>query len=88
MTKKTSLIEYPCDFTIKIIGTKSSTFEEEIRQIIYKHFANGRAIEITTKNSKQNNYLAISATVHAKSQEDLDALYMELTKHPDAKMVL
>lgn len=88
MTKKTSLIEYPCDFTIKIIGTNSETFEKEIREIVYKHFANGREIEITCKNSKQNNYIAISATVHAQSQEDLDALYMELTKHPEAKMVL
>lgn len=88
MTEKTSLIDYPCDFSIKIIGTKSATFEEEIRQIIYKHFANGKEIKISTNNSKQNNYLAITATVHVKSQEDLDALYMELTKHPETKMVL
>ncbi len=88
MSKDISLLEFPCDFTIKIIGNNSKNFEQDIRDIIYKHFANGKEIVITCKKSQKDNYIAISATVYAKSKEQLDAVYMELTKHPEAKMVL
>jgi putative lipoic acid-binding regulatory protein len=88
MNKNVSLIEFPCEFTIKIIGNNANSFEQDIRAIIFKHFANGKEIKISCKTSDKNNYIAISATVHAKSKEQLDAVYMELTKHPDAKMVL
>ncbi len=88
MNKDISLLEFPCDFTIKIIGNNSINFEKEIRSIINKHFANGKEIVITCKESKKNNYIAITATIFAESKEKLDALYLELTKHPEAKMVL
>ena len=88
MDKDISLIEFPCDFTIKIIGNNLNNFEQDIRNIIVKHFANGKEIVINCNKSNQSNYIAISATVHAKSKEQLDAVYMELTKHPEVKMVL
>lgn len=88
MDKNTSLLQFPCDFTIKVIGNNANNFENDIRGIIYKHFANGKEINISCNQSQKNNYIAISATVYAKSQEQLDAVYMELTKHPEAKMVL
>lgn len=88
MSDKISLLEFPCDFTIKIIGSNSENFAESIKNIIYNHFANGKKIVIANKLSKNGNYLAITATVYANNKEMLDALYMELTKHPEVKMVL
>lgn len=88
MKKDVSLIEFPCEFTIKIIGNNANNFEQDIRSIIFKHFANGKEIRISCNQSNKNNYIAISATIYAKSKEQLDAVYMELTKHPEAKMVL
>lgn len=88
MTDKTSLMTFPCDFQIKIIGKNTAAFETDIIHIIRKHFSNTADDAICRQSSQQSNYLAISVTVHALNQITLDALYLELTQHPDIKMVL
>lgn len=85
---KTSLIEFPCHFPIKIIGTQSQAFIDEIREIALKHYPNLTPEHLSHKTSQNNNYLAITVTVYAENQQQLDALYRELTQHPDVKMIL
>jgi len=83
-----TLMEFPCDFQIKIMGNNSPSFIAEIIDIARKHFSTINDEAVQSKPSRQNNYLAISLTVHAQDQQTLDALYLDLTKHPDVKMVL
>ena len=87
MTKKT-LIEFPCDFPIKIIGTNSENFTNELKSIALKHFPKMKADAISEQASKRSNFLSLTVVVFAKNQEMLDAFYNEITKHPDVKMVL
>ncbi|MCL9684971.1 HP0495 family protein [Legionella maioricensis] len=87
MTKPT-LMEFPCHFPIKVIGINSQVLLDEIKEITIKHFVDFEEEHLTHKVSQKSNYLAITITVFAKNQEMLDALYQELTKHPDVKMVL
>lgn len=88
MKNEQSLMTFPCDFQIKIIGSNTESFAREIISIARKHFPDIADTAIQNKPSQQSNYLAISITLHVKDQITLDALYMELTKHPDIKMVL
>ncbi|KTC65878.1 hypothetical protein Lade_0536 [Legionella adelaidensis] len=88
MTDTPSLIEFPCDFQIKIIGTNHAQFVEEILALAKKHFADVNTTSIKTNVSKNSNYLSITLTVHALNKPSLDALYRDLTSHPDVKMVL
>ncbi|WED44333.1 YbeD family protein [Legionella cardiaca] len=88
MTEKTSLIEFPCDFPVKIIGKNSPDFLKEILAIILKHFPETPEESINCQESQQGNYLAITAVLYVHGQITLDALYIELTQHPDIKMVL
>lgn len=88
MTDKNSLLEFPCNFPLKIIGTNTPDFLKDIIQIILKHFPETPDTGITYQESQQGNYLAITATIYVHDQPSLDALYQELTKHPDIKMVL
>lgn len=87
MTKE-SLIEFPCLFPVKIIGSHSPTFIEEIKEITSRHFPDFEDKNLAHKPSTQNNYLAITVTVLAQNQALLDAFYQEITKHPQVKMVL
>lgn len=87
MTKST-LMEFPCLFPVKIIGTNSTQFLDEIKQIVLKHFPDFDPKNLSHKVSDKNNYLAITVSVLAKNQESLDAFYREITQHPDIKMVL
>ncbi|KTC79686.1 MULTISPECIES: YbeD family protein [Legionella] len=86
--KKTTLIEFPCYFPIKIIGNNSPVFFEEIKHITITHFPNIEDEALTHKMSKDSNYLAITVTVYAENQEMLDAFYRAVTQHPEVKMVL
>lgn len=88
MTDKTSLIEFPCDFTLKIVGVNTPDFISSVTVVVLKHYPDTVASNISNKMSQQNNYIAITAIVHAHDKPTLDALYGDLTKLPGIKMVL
>lgn len=85
---KTSLIEFPCDFILKIMGQHTSTFVDEIFAISHQHYPQLTPDALQTQLSKNGHYIALTLTVYAENQSTLDALYLALTKHPDVKMVL
>lgn len=88
MDKTQSMMTFPCDFLIKIIGKNTSNYASDVTVIVHKHFPNTPADAICEQPSQHGNYLAIRVTVQALDQKTLDALYLELTQHPDIKMVL
>lgn len=88
MKNDQSLMTFPCDFQIKIIGNHTELFAKQIGDIARKHFPELQDASIESKLSSEGKYLAISITLHVEDQATLDGLYMELTKHPDIKMVL
>lgn len=88
MTTKQTIIEFPCNFPIKIIGKNSLEFLEEIKLIATRHFPMLKIDDLTHKASQNNNYLSITVTVLAENQLMLDEFYREVSRHPDVKMVL
>jgi len=88
MADDTKLLTFPCDFPIKIIGDVTASFQEEIIAITRQHYAHLQDDAFRTNTSNQGNFLAISVTVYAIDQASLDALYQDLSQHPDIKMVL
>lgn len=88
MTDQPSLIEFPCDFQIKIIGINHSLFLSEILNVARKHYPNLDPNALRTNTSQNGKYLAITLTVHALDQVSLDNLYRDLSALPDIKMVL
>ena len=81
-------MEFPCDFQIKIIGINNDVFASEVLCIARNYFPDTKETSVRSQVSQQGNYLSITLTVYAQDQITLDSLYMELTKHPDIKMVL
>lgn len=88
MSEEETLIEFPCDFVIKVIGNFTPVFFEEIIQITRQHFPTTPDTAFKTKPSKENRFISISVTVYAENKPSLDALYMAYTRHPEIKMVL
>lgn len=85
---KQTLMTFPCDFPLKIIGRNTPTFLTEVEQIIRKYFTITEEVSLKHQISGHSNYLSITATIRVYDQITLDMLYQELTKHPDMKMVL
>lgn len=83
-----SLIEYPCDFPIKILGENTDGFTQGILEIVSHHAPGFDPATAQMRASGKGNYLSLTCTFHAHSQAQVDALYRELTVHPLVKVVL
>lgn len=86
--KQESLIEYPSDFPIKIMGAMQDGFAEAIVEVVVRHDPDFHAGKMEMRPSSKGNYLSLTATVRATSREQLDNLYRALTSHPMVKVVL
>ena len=83
-----SLIEYPSEFPIKVMGAQADGFVEAIAAVARRHDPAFDESKIELRPSRAGNYLGITITVTATSREQLDALYAELSSHPLVKVVL
>lgn len=83
-----SLIEYPSDFPIKVMGADAPGFLEAIVEVARRHDPGFDPTRIEQRVSGAGNYRGLTITVRATSREQLDALYRELTAHPMVKVVL
>jgi uncharacterized protein len=81
-------IEFPCDFPIKIMGRASLAFEANIVAIVRKHSPEIGEGAFKIRHSKEGAYVSITATIPAKSKQQLDAIYKELTANKQVLMVL
>jgi uncharacterized protein len=83
-----SLIEYPSDFPIKVMGARAEGFVEAIVAVARRYDPTFEESRLELRPSRAGNYLSITITVTATSRDQLDALYGELSSHPMVKVVL
>ena len=83
-----SLLAFPCDFPIKIMGRKQQGFAQEVMDVVLRHAPDFDPKTMEMRPSRQGRYLSITCMVRATSREQLDALYQELCDHPGVVMVL
>ncbi len=80
-----SLIEFPCDFPVKVMGPATPEFHTAIEKIVKKHDPKFNNEETKQKNSKTGKYVSLTLNIHAKDKTQLDAIYQDLT---DNELVL
>lgn len=83
-----SLITYPCSFPIKIMGARVDGFAESISAVVRQHAPDFDPASLEMRPSRNGNYLGLTVTITATSREQLDGLYLALTRHPMVKVVL
>jgi putative lipoic acid-binding regulatory protein len=83
-----SLIEYPSDFPIKVMGKAHPDFAQTITEVVMQFDPGFDPVTVEMRPSKGGNYLGLTFTVRATSREQLDALYRALHGHPLVSVVL
>lgn len=83
-----TLLEFPCDFPIKIMGRESDEFHNLARSLVEKHTGPLTDDAVVSSLSRNGNFVSVTITVVAQSQEQLDEIYRELTAHDDVLMAL
>jgi uncharacterized protein len=83
-----TLLEFPCEFPIKIMGLTRDDFAQTILAIVRRHAPDFDGASMEMRSSSGAKYLSLTCTINATSQAQLDELYRELSKHEMVKIVL
>jgi len=98
-----TLLEFPCQFPIKAMGKASAPahapylhpcrqnhqeFDLLVIEIVRRHVTDINENAVTTRPSKDGNYIAVTVIIEASSKQQLDAIYQDLTDHPHVLMAL
>ena len=86
--RKDSLIEYPSQFPIKVMGANVDGFVTAVTHVARQFDPTFDAATVQLRDSSGGKYLGVTITVTATSREQLDDLYRALTSHPMVKVVL
>ena len=84
--KEASLLEFPCDFPIKMMGRDEPAFHDAARTIIGRHAPGADEHAFRRALSRNARFVSLTVTIRATSQAQLDAIYEELSAH-DAILV-
>ena len=85
---RTTLLEFPCDFPIKVMGARVDGFAQAVVAVVVEHAPDFDPAMVEMRPSSKGNYLSVTCTFRAHSQLQIDNLYRALTAHPLVKVVL
>lgn len=84
--KLKDLLEFPCDFTFKVVGAARPDLVDEVVQVVHKTIKDD--YNPSMKESGKGTYHSISITVRAENIEQIEKLYKELAEIEGVRMVL
>lgn len=83
-----SLLEFPCSFPIKMMGRNTAEFRDTVRVLVERHTGPMNDEAIQDAVSRNGNFVSITITVIALSQQQLDDIYRDVSSHDDVLMAL
>ncbi len=83
-----TLLEFPCQFPIKAMGRAELELDLLVVEIVRRHVVDINEGAVTSRPSKDGNYLAVTVIIEASSKQQLDAIYQDLSDHPHVLMAL
>lgn len=81
-------IEFPCRYPIKVMGSASPEFEQEILSLVQRHAPEVRDEHMSVRPSNNGNYLAVTVIIEATGVEQLSLMFADLRAHSSVKLVL
>lgn len=83
-----TILEFPCEFPIKLMGRDTSSFRNSVRSLVEKHTGRLSDDAIQSSLSRNGRFISITITVNAQSQQQLDDIYRDATDHAEVLMAL
>lgn len=82
------LMQFPMRFPVKVMGRNEDGFRTVVEEIMVRHVGDFDSLEVSTRESRDGNFLAVTVVFEAESKDQLDALYRELSDHDRVLMAL
>jgi putative lipoic acid-binding regulatory protein len=83
-----TLLEFPCAFPIKMMGRDTQDFRDTARALVEHHTGPLGDHTIKFAKSRNGNFVSITVTVQAQSQQQLDDIYRDVSSHAAVLMAL
>ena len=83
-----TLLEFPCEFPIKIIGKAECDLDVLVFRIVSPHVPDLGEGAIRNRLSREGNYQSVTVTIQATSKAQLDDIYHALSARDEIIMVL
>ena len=82
------VLQFPSEYMIKVMGKNTPEFEGTVLKIFNQYVKDLSEGAISSRQSKEKNFLALSVTFTATSKEQLDQIYAALSEADDVIMAL
>ena len=86
--EKDTLLEFPCEFPLKVMGSAKGALAQTVLEIVLRHAPDFDGETMEMRASSTGRYISLTCNINATSKPQLDALYRELSGHPLVKVVL
>ena len=75
-------LEYPVDYTFKVIGRAGDDFPEHARRLVEQVTGNAPPEQVAVRASGQGKFQSVSVTARLASEEQRRAVYLALHQDP------
>lgn len=86
-TKFDEYLEFPCQFSFKVLGLAQDELVDQVMAVVRQHTDAGD-YSPSVKPSSKGNYHSVSVTVTVTSKQHIELLYTELGKIELVRYVL
>ena len=83
-----SLLKFPTDYPIKVLGRPTDEFRARVHAIMLKHAPDLEPSRMSERLSERGNFLSISYMIVAQSREQVTSLAKELASCELVVMVI
>ena len=84
----TSLLQFPTDYPIKVVGRPSDEFRARVHAVMLRHAPTLDPDQVTERLSENGNFLSISYMIRAESREQIVALVTDLKAAEGVLMII
>lgn len=74
-----TLLEFPCEFSIKAMGKADPEFAAEVTEIVRQHAPDLSDKAVSSRPSKSDKWTSVTVTITATSKAQLNAIYIDLS---------
>jgi hypothetical protein len=85
---KAPKIEFPCDYTIRVLGNAAPDFKEFVVEVVEQHAPGIAETDVSLKDSREGRFSSVQLKIVATGEEQLKALFEELKASGRVHMVL
>ena len=84
----TELLEFPCEFPIKVMGPAEPGFEHLVTAIVRRFAPDLPESAVSSRSSRNDRFLSVTVVLQASSRQQLDQIYAALSSAPEVSVVL